>query len=102
MRLMNRLYTYRVSEGLHFVRAVDERPEFAQELRNLVAEIKRIFEPSEIRVYLDNVGRVGAKGHACTDEQYKVLRDAEALDQDIVCAAQDVIIVGRIREMLLD
>ena len=37
-----------------------------EKLSNFVAEIKRIFEPTEIRVYLDNVRRVGAEGHACT------------------------------------
>jgi hypothetical protein len=54
---------------LNFVRTADTYPDCARELPNVVAEIKRIFEPSEIRVYLDNVHRVGAEGHACTNEE---------------------------------
>lgn len=87
---------------LNFVREADKRPEFAQELPSFLAEIRRRFEPFEIRAFLDNLRRVGAEGHACTDEQYEVLRSAGALGRDIVRGAEDVIIVGRIREMLLD
>jgi hypothetical protein len=86
---------------LNFIRAANERPEFAKELPSFIAEIKRIFGSSEIRLYLDNLRRVGAPGHVCTDEQYEVLRDAGVLDGDVVRGAEDVIIVGRIREMLL-
>ena len=85
---------------LHFVRASSTRPEFARELPDFISEIKRIFAPSEIQVYLDNLKRVGAAGHVMTDEQYEVMRGAGALDDDVVRGAEDVIIMGRIREML--
>ena len=51
---------------------------------------------------MDTVRRVDAPGHVCTDEQYETLRAAGALDGDVVRGAEDVIIMGRIREMLLD
>ena len=54
---------------LHFVRASSTRPEFARELPDFISEIKRIFAPSEIQVYLDNLKRVGAAGHVMTDER---------------------------------
>ena len=54
---------------LHFVRASNTRPGFARELPDFIAEIKRIFTPSEIRVYLDTVKHVGAAGHVMTDER---------------------------------
>lgn len=87
---------------LEFVRASSTRPEFAGELPDFVSEIKRTFSPSEIRVYLDSVKRVGVSGHVLTDEEYEVMREAGALDQDIVRGAEDVILVGRIREMLVE
>ncbi len=86
---------------LAFVRASNSRPEFAQELPSFVAEVKEILSPSEISVYLGSLKRVGAQGHVLTDEQYEFMRDAGAYDENIVRGAEDVIIVGRIREMLL-
>ena len=35
-------------------------------------------------------------------EQYKVLRDAGALDTNVIRGAEDVIIAARMREMLLE
>lgn len=86
---------------LEFVRASDSRPEFAGEVPDFVARIKMIFEPQEIRAYFDNLERVGASGHVLTDEQYQVMRGAGALDTDVVRGAEDVVIVGRMRKMLL-
>jgi preprotein translocase subunit Sss1 len=87
---------------VNFVRAGDSRAEFARELPEFLAEIKRIFEPWEIREYLENIRRVGPFAHTCTDEEYAVLRAAGALDEDPVRGAEDVLIVGRITEMLLE
>ncbi len=84
-----------------FVRAANTRPEFAREIPDFIAEIKTIFTSQEIRTYLDNLERVGAAGHVMTDEQYQVMRDAGALDSNVVRGAEDAIIVGRIKEMLL-
>jgi len=87
---------------LEFVRASNTRPEFAGELSDFVREIKKIFTPDEIRAYFENLTHVGPAGHVMTDEQYKVLRDAGALDTNVVRGAEDVIIVARIRAMLLE
>jgi len=38
----------------------------------------------------------------CTDEEYEVFRTAGAIDEDPVEGAEDVLIVERIKEMLLD
>lgn len=93
---------YLIGEKLmNFVEAGDTRPEFARELPNFVAEVKRIFEPREIRGYLDGVRRVGALGHTCTDEQFEVFLEAGALDEDPVRGAEGILRLARIREMLL-
>jgi hypothetical protein len=87
---------------VNFVRAANTHPEFARELPNFVAEVKVIFSPSELRLYFDTVKRVGVEGHVMTDEEYRLMRDAGALDTSVVRGAEDVIIVARIREMLLE
>lgn len=93
---------YLIGEELvNFVRAAEQHPEFARELPNFIAEIKRIFEPWEIREYLENIRRVGAFGHVCTDEEVEVFRAAGAIDGDPVCGAEDVLIVERIKELFL-
>lgn len=86
---------------LNFVRTSDTHREFAAELPAFVAEIKRIFEPWEIREHLENIRRVGAFGHVCTDEEVEVFRAAGALDENPVRDAEDVLAVARIKEMLL-
>ncbi len=45
---------------------------------------------------------MGAFGHVCTDEVYQVLRAAGAIDEVEVRGAEDVLIVERIKELLLD
>ncbi len=93
---------YLIGEKLvNFVRASQTRPEFAAELPAFVAEVKRIFEPIEIRVYLENVRRIGAVGHVATDEEFEFMLRAGAFDEDAVRGAEDVLIVERIKEMLL-
>jgi len=93
---------YLIGEKLvNFVRASDTRPDFAAELQHCVAEVKRIFEPHEIREYLENVRRIGAMGHVATDEEFEFMRKAGALDENPVRGAEDVLIVDRIKEMLV-
>ncbi len=93
---------YLIGEKLvNFVRASDTHPEFAAELPNFVAEVKQIFEPHEIREYLEDVRRIGAMGHVATDEEFGFMRKVGAFDEDPVRGAEDVLIVERIKEMLL-
>jgi hypothetical protein len=56
---------------LNFLQASDGHPEFAAELPRFVEAIKEIFEPGEIRAYLDGTRRVGALGHTASDEEYE-------------------------------
>lgn len=93
---------YLVGEKLvNFVRAADERPEFAAELPHFVAEIRDIFEPNEISSYLDSVRRIGALGHVCSAEEHELFRKHRAIDENPVRGAEDILIMERIKEMLL-
>ena len=94
---------YLIGEKLvNFVRASDTRPGFAAERPNFVAEVKRMFEPHEIREYLENIRRIGAMGHVASDEEFEFMRKAGAFDENPVRGAEDVLIVERIKEMLLE
>ncbi len=93
---------YLIGEKLvNFVQEADGDPDWARELPQFIAEIKRIFSPTEIQDYLDNIRRTGTMGHACTEPEFELFREAGALDDDPVRGAEDMLIVARIREMLL-
>ncbi|MGH9461136.1 MAG: hypothetical protein ACRD1X_07950 [Vicinamibacteria bacterium] len=86
---------------LNFVGAADQDPDFAAELSAFLAEIRSIFEPSEIRAYLDKVPRVGSLGHILSDADYEEFRDAGAVEEDPVEWAREILLVERVKKMLL-
>jgi hypothetical protein len=86
---------------LYFINVADDRPEWAEQLPLFVLEIKRIFQPWEIQEYLDNIKRVGAFGHVCTDEEFEVIEQADPNATDPVYGAQAVITMDRIRTLLM-
>jgi hypothetical protein len=86
---------------LNFLRAAKDDAAFAGEIPGFVAEIRDIFEPDEIRAYLDTVRRVGALGHVATDEAYEEMREAGAIDEDPVEWAEDILLIERAKELLL-
>jgi hypothetical protein len=93
---------YLIGEKLiDFVRAADGDEHFAEELPTFVAEIKRIFEPWELRAYLEGVRRVGTLAHTSTDEEYQELQAASVIEEDPAGWAEDILVVERIKELLL-
>jgi hypothetical protein len=87
---------------LAYLRAATARPDLAADLPRFVAEIKSIFEPFELDAYLSGVRRLGALGHVMDDEQFAQLRSAGAVAENIVTAAEDVLLVERMKVLLLD
>jgi len=93
---------YLIGEKLvNFVEEADGDLDWARELPQFIAEIKKIFSPTEIRDYLETIRRTGTMGHACTEAEFELFREAGAIDDDPVRGAEDMLIVARIREMLL-
>jgi hypothetical protein len=74
---------------------------WAGEVPAFVAEIKEIFEPDEIRTYLDGIHRVGALGHVASDEAYELMRDAGAVDESPVEWAEQILRLEQARTLLL-
>ncbi|MFH1038035.1 MAG: hypothetical protein V1789_05135 [PVC group bacterium] len=93
---------YLIGEKLmNFVQAAEQHSEFEEELPEFITEIKSIFQPWEISEYLENVKRVGALGHVCTDEEYEDFKNAGAVLQDIDFGINDILTLGKIQELLL-
>jgi hypothetical protein len=92
---------YLVGEKLlAHVRVAETDALFAQTLPAFVEEVREIFEPHELHGYLDTVQRVDAHGHVLDDEAFEAARGM--FQEDVVDAAEDVVRMGRIRELLLD
>lgn len=85
---------------LNFLRASDTHPDLAALLPQFAVEIKTVFEPWEMREYLSGVRRLGAAAHVLGEEQFEEMRAAEALDEDVVTAAEDAILVERMKILL--
>ncbi len=86
---------------LNFVRTAERYPEFEEELPGFVAEIKSLFQPWEIAEYLENISRVGALGHVCTDKEYADFKNAGAVEEDLDGGIAEILAIGKIRELLL-
>jgi len=93
---------YLIGEKLfNFLEVSDRDPAFAAELGRFVAEIKEIFQPSDILAYLDGVHRVGALGHVCGDEAYEEMREAGAVQENPVEWAEQILLLERTKTLLL-
>ena len=55
----------------------------------------------ELRTYFATTTRVGPAAHVATEEQYQMMRDAGAFDDDAVSGAADAILFERARVLLL-
>lgn len=93
---------YLVGEKLlNYIEAADSDPSWEAHLPQFAAEIRQIFTSEELRTYFATTTRVGAAGHASTDEQYQTMRNAGVLDDDAVTGAADAILFERARALLL-
>lgn len=57
--------------------------------------------PHVLRDYLANVKRIGALGHACSEERFDILRASGAIVEDPVAGARDVLLHEQVRGPLL-
>ena len=86
---------------LNFLRTANQDPAFAGEIPGFVAEIKDIFDRTEIEAYLDGVQRVGPLGHVVSDEAYEEMREAGAIHEDPVWWAGEILLIERAKNLLL-
>jgi len=93
---------YLIGEKLFsFVHAAEDDPDFAAELPAFVAEIRRIFTPTEIRDFLDELERTKFFAPAEPDDDDRDDGDEEELWQpNPVLAAEELLRFARIRQLL--
>ena len=86
---------------LDYLRASDRVPALRDDLPRFVAEVRDIFATWELREYLCGVRRLGAAAHVLSEAQYEEMSAAGALGDDVVWAAEDVILLERAKQLLL-
>jgi hypothetical protein len=86
---------------LNHIRASDSDPSWAATLPFFASEIRRIFTAEQLAEYFAATTRIGVAAHVATDEQYQTMRDAGALDNDVVRGAVDAVLFERARVLLL-
>ncbi|MEI2422027.1 hypothetical protein V6O07_17245, partial [Arthrospira platensis SPKY2] len=64
-------------------------------------KIKEIFEQWQIVKYLNDIKRTGPFGHAMTDEEYEEFGN-KMEEYNVVRAAQNVLRIEKIKELLVD
>ena len=98
---LERALGYLIGEKLiDFVRESENDPLFKNQLPLFLQEVKRIFKQNEIRTYLDTVENTGAEGHVLSPEDLEFMREAGVFPEDPVHAAQDLLIVEQLKELL--
>lgn len=94
---------YLIGEKLvNYASAAMTDRDFAAELPNFASVVRGMFTTEELRDYLDNVKRIGALGHACSDEQHDLLRTRGAIADDPVRGARDILLLDQVRALLLE
>ncbi len=81
--------------------AAERDPDFAAEIPGFVAHIRQVFEPYELRAYLDFVRRVGAADRV-SDHPFAYDRQIGMFREDLVKYEANILWMGRFRELLLD
>ena len=87
---------------LNFLEGAETDREWRQAIPAFVAEIKTTFEPWQLAEYLDTPRRLGALGHASTEEGHRMLR--EALDESEKARedARNLMLLEWAKELLLE
>ncbi len=87
---------------LNFLEVAENNGEWRKLIPDFVAEILSIFEPHQLVEYLDTPRRLGALGHAASEEAHRMLRadldESEKARED----ARNLMLLEWARELLLD
>ncbi len=87
---------------LNFLELAETDRTWRQAIPTFVAEIKALFEPWQLAEFLDTPRRLGALGHASTEEGHRMLR--EALDESEKARedARNLMLLEWAKELLLE
>ena len=76
--------------------------DFRAAIPDFVAEIKDIFSPDQLSAFFDTPRRLGALGHAASEEGHKLLRDQLDEEQRLREDARNLTLFEWAKELLLD
>jgi len=86
---------------LNFLEVAERDPVWRAEVPDFIAEIKDIFEPHQLREFLDTPRRLGILGHTGDEEGHRMLR-SQMEDEEIVREdARNLMMLEWARELLL-
>jgi hypothetical protein len=87
---------------LNFLERAETDREWRQAIPTFVTEIKSIFEAWQLAEFLNTPRRLGALGHASTEEGHRMLR--EALDESEKASedARNLMLLESAKELLLE
>ncbi len=86
---------------VNFVRAANTHVEFAQELPRFVEEIHRLFDDERLRRYFETSPTTGNLAPRYSDEDLRTFPEEEALDDDPVTGAEEILVLEQAQAMLL-
>ena len=86
---------------LNHIRAAVSDPSWAATLPSFADEVRRMFTVEQLGLYFATATRVGPSAHVTTEKQFQTMRDAGALDDDVVRGAADAVLFEHARLLLL-
>ncbi len=94
---------YLIGEKLiDLLRTARIRSGVAEEIPRFAADVRAMFPQADLKEYLENVRRLGAWGHILSDEKFAAFRRAGTIVEDPVAGAEDILLLERVKELLLD
>ena len=87
---------------LKFLEVAETDGNWRQAIPDIVTEIKEVFEPWQLAEFLDTPRRLGALGHASTQEGHRMLREAQSESEKAREDARNLMLLEWAKELLLD
>jgi hypothetical protein len=87
---------------LNFLEVAETDGTWRQAVPEFVAEIKSIFEPWQLAEFLDTPRRLGALGHASSEEGHRMLREAQSESEKAREDARNLMLLEWAKELLLE
>jgi hypothetical protein len=87
---------------LNFLEGAETDDEWRQAIPAFVTEIKAIFEPLQIADFLNTPRRLGALGHASSEEAHRMFRKELDEEQRVREDARNLILLEWAKELLLE
>jgi hypothetical protein len=86
---------------LNFLEVAESNDEWREAIPEFVAEIKALFEPWQLAQFLKTPRRLGALGHAASEEAHRMFREAMDESERVREDARNLMLLSWAEELLL-